>query len=78
MSVLASVTHAQRQGHVFLDPDHVSSVHKISGETEITLTVLSFAVVIALIAKIIMGLANLCGALRKQLVRTSSASSPTR
>ena len=78
MSVLASVTHAQRQGIVFLDPDHVSSVHKISGETEITLTVLSFAVVIALLARIIMGPANLCGALRKKFVRTSLASSPIR
>jgi hypothetical protein len=78
MSGLASVTDVQRQGLVFLDPDHIGSVHEISGGTEITLTVLSFAVVIALIAKIIMGLANLCGALRKQLVRTSSASSPTR
>jgi hypothetical protein len=78
MSGLASVTDAQRQGLVFLDPDHVSSVHEISGETEITLTVLSFAVVIALLARIIMGLANLCGALRKKFVRTSLASSPTR
>ena len=78
MSGLASVTAAERQGFVFVDPDHVSSVHEISGETEITLTVLSFAVVIALLARIVMGLANLCGARRKKFVRTSLASSPTR
>ena len=47
MSGLASVTDAQRQGLVFLKPDHISSFHEISGGTEITLTVLSFAVVVA-------------------------------
>jgi hypothetical protein len=78
MSGLASVTYAQRQGLVFLNPDHISSVHEISGGTEITLTVLSFAVVVALLATIIMGLANLCDALRKKLVRGPLASSPTR
>lgn len=66
---VSSVTDAQRQGLVFLDPDHISSVHEISGKTEITLTVLSFAVVIALLATIIMGLVNLCDALRKKVVR---------
>jgi hypothetical protein len=78
MSGLASVTDARRPGLVFLHPDHIGSVHEISGGTEITLTVLSFAVVIALIAKIIMGLANLYGVVRKKLVLTSLASSPTR
>jgi hypothetical protein len=71
MSGLASVTDAQRQGLVFLDPDHISSVHEISGRTEITLTVLSFAVAVALLTTIIMGLANICDALRKKLVRGS-------
>jgi hypothetical protein len=78
MSGLAGVTHAQRQGLVFLNPDHISSVHEVSGGTEITLTVLSFAVVVALLTTIIMGLANLRAALRKKLVRGSLASSPTR
>jgi hypothetical protein len=78
MSGLASVTRAQRQGLVFLNPDHIPSVHEVSGGTEITLTVLSFAVVVALLATIIMGLANLCAALRKKLVHGSLASSPTR
>jgi hypothetical protein len=74
----ASVTHVQRQDLVFLNPDHISSVHEVSGGTEITLTVLSFAVVVALLTTIIMGLANLCAALRKKLVRGSLASSPSR
>ena len=68
MSGLASVTDAQRQGLVFRNPDHISSVHEISGGTEITLTVLSFAVVVALLETIIRGPANLCNALRKKLV----------
>jgi hypothetical protein len=59
MSELASFTDAQRQGPVFLYPDHIPSVHEISEGTEITLTLLSFAVVVALLATIIMGLANL-------------------
>ena len=71
MSGLASLTDAQRQGLVFLDPDHISSVHEISGRTEITLTVLSFAVAVALLTTIILGLANLCDALGKKLVRGS-------
>ena len=71
MSGLASVTHAQRQGLVFRNPDHISSVHETSGGTEITLTVLSFAVVVAVLATIVRGLANICDALRKKLVRGS-------
>ena len=78
MSRLAHVTDAQRSGPVFLNPDDISSVHEISGGTEITLTVLSFAIVVALLTTIIMGLANLCAALRKKLVRCSLASSITR
>jgi hypothetical protein len=69
MSRLASVTDAQRQGLVFLDPDHISSVHEISRRTEISLTVLSFAVAVALFTTIIIGLANFSDALRKKLVR---------
>ena len=78
MSGLASLTDAQRQGLVFLDPDHISSVHEISGRTEITLTVLSFAVAVALLTTIIMGLANICDALRKKRIRGFLPSSPTR
>ena len=70
--------HAQRQGLVFLEPDDISSVDEISGGTEITLTVLSFAVVVALLATIIRGLANICDALRKKLVRGFLPSSSTR
>ena len=61
-----------------LTPDDVGSAHEISAGTEITLTVLSFAVLVALLATIIMGLANLCGALRKKLVRGLLPSSSTR
>jgi hypothetical protein len=68
MSGLASVTHAQREGLVFIKGDDISSVHKISEGTEIGLTVLSFAVVVALLATIIVGLTNLCRVLRKELV----------
>ena len=78
MSGLANVTHAQHQGLVFLGPNDVGSVDEISGGTEITLTVLSFAVLVALLATIIMGLANLCGALRKKFVRGFLPSSSTR
>ena len=69
MGGLASVTDVQRQGLIFLDPDRISSVHEISGRTEITLTVLSFAVAVALLTTIIMGLANICDALRRKLMR---------
>ncbi len=69
MTGTASLTHAQSQGLVFPKPDDIGSVHEILRGTEITLTVLSFAVLVALIATIIMGLANLCDALRKKLVR---------
>jgi hypothetical protein len=69
MSGLASVTDARDQGPVFLNPSHIRSVHEISEGTEITLTVLSFALVVALLATIIKGLANICDALRKKLVR---------
>jgi hypothetical protein len=75
MSGLASVTDAQRQGPVFLNPDHISSVHEISEGTEITLTLLIFAVVVAFLVTIIRGLANTCNALRRKLV---CGSSPTR
>jgi hypothetical protein len=75
MSGLASVTDAQRQGPIFLDPDHISSVHEISGRTEIGLTVLTFAVVVALLATIVRGLANLCDALRGKIVRGSWSTS---
>jgi hypothetical protein len=78
MSGLASLTDAQRQGLVFLDPDHISSVHEISGRTEITLTVLSFAVAVALLTTIIKGLANASDSLRKKFVRGFLSSSPTR
>jgi len=71
MSGLARVTDAQRSGPVFLNPERIPSVHEISGGTEITLTLLSFAVVVALLATIIRGLANICDALRKKLVRGS-------
>ena len=71
MSGLASVTDARRPGLAFLDPDHIGSVHEISGGTEITLTLFSFAVVVALL----MELANICDALRKKLARAPS--SPT-
>ena len=69
MSRLAHVTDAQRSGPVFLNPDRFPSDHAISGGTEITLTLLSFAVVVALLATIIRGLANICDALRKRLMR---------
>src|ERR1700735_5843299 len=69
MSGLASVTDVRDQGPVFLNPGHLPPVHEISGDTEITLTVLSFALVVALLATIIKGLANICDALRKKLVR---------
>ena len=78
MGGLASATDVQRQGLIFLDPDRISSVHEISGRTEITLTVLSFAVAVALLTTIIMGLANICDALRKKRIRGFLPSSPTR
>ena len=71
MGGLASVTDAQRQGLVFLDTDHISSVHEISEKTEISLTVLSFAVAVALLTTIIKRLANACDSLRKKFVRGS-------
>ena len=71
MSGLACVTDAERQGPVFLNPHHIPSVQEISGGTEITLTLFSFAVVVALL----MELANICDALRKKLARAPS--SPT-
>jgi hypothetical protein len=71
MSGLARVTDVQHQGLVFLNSDHISSVHEISEGTEITLTLLSVAIVGATIATIVGGLANLCDALRKKLVRGS-------
>ena len=78
MSGLAGVTRAQRQSLVFLKPDDISSFQEISGGTEITLTVLSFAVAVALLTTIIMGLANICDALRKKRIRGFLPSSPTR
>jgi len=69
MNGLASVTDARDQGPVFLNPGHIPPVHEISRGTEITLTVLSFALVVALLATIIKGLANICDTLRKKLVR---------
>ena len=63
------LTDAQRQGLVFLKPDDIGSGHEISGKTEITLTVLSFAVVVALLATIINGLADTCDSLRKKFFR---------
>jgi len=73
MSGLARVIDTQRQGPVFLNPSHIRSVHEISEGTEITLTVLGFAVVVALLATIIRGLANICDALRKKLVADPSS-----
>jgi hypothetical protein len=71
MSGLARVIDAQRRGRVFLNPAQIRSVHEISEGTEITLTVLTFSVVGALLATIVRGLANLGDALRKKLVRGS-------
>ena len=68
MSGLACVTDAARQGPVFLNPHHIPSVQEISGGTEITLTLFSFAVVVALL----MELENICAALRKKLARAPS------
>ena len=75
MSGLARVIDAQRQGSVFLNPAHIRSVHEISEGTEITLTTLTFAVVVALLATIVRGLANLCDALRGKIVRGSWSTS---
>jgi hypothetical protein len=71
MSGLASVTDARDQGPVFLNPGDIPPVNETSGGTEFTLTVLSFALVIALLATIIKKLANICDALRKKLVHGS-------
>jgi len=71
MSGLACVTDAERPAPVFLNPHHIPSAQEISGGTEITLTLFSFAVVVALL----MELANICAALRKKLARAPS--SPT-
>ena len=71
MSGLARVTDLQHQGLVFLNSDHISSVHEISEGTEITLTLLSIAAVGATLATIVGGLANVCGSLRKKFVRGS-------
>ncbi|PYX50532.1 MAG: hypothetical protein DMG76_34460 [Acidobacteria bacterium] len=71
MSGLAHVTDVQHQGLVFLNSDHISSVHEISEGTEITLTLLSIAAVGATLATIVGGLANLCAPLRKKLVSGS-------
>ena len=68
MSGLACVTDAERQDPVFLNPHHIPCVQEISGGTEITLTLFSFAVVVALL----MELANICDALRKKLARAPS------
>ena len=76
MSGLACVTDARDQGPVPGNPGHIPPVHEISRGTEITLTVLSFALVVALLATIIEELANICVALRKKLVRGSSIVHP--
>jgi uncharacterized protein YneF (UPF0154 family) len=52
------------------------AVHRISEGTEIGLTVLSFAIVVALLATIIMGLTNCCEALSKKLVSRLFTNSP--
>ena len=70
MSGLARVTNVQHQGLAF-NSDHISSVREISEGTEITLTLLSVAIVGATLATIVGGLATLCDALRKKLVRGS-------
>jgi len=67
----ASVTDAQCQGLVIVDPDHINSVHEISGATEITLPVLSFAVAVALLTTIIRWPANACESLSKKFVSGS-------
>jgi hypothetical protein len=72
MSGLARLTDVRHQGFVFLNSDRISSVHEISAGTEITLTLLSVAIVGAALATVVGGLANLCDALRKKLVRGSS------
>jgi hypothetical protein len=69
MSGLASVTDARDQGPVFLNLRHIPAVHENSRGTEFTLMVLSFALVVALLATIIKGLVNICDALREKLVR---------
>ena len=71
MSGLAHVTDVQHQGLVFLNSDHISSVHEISEGTEITLTLLSVAIVGPALATTVGALANLCDALRKKIVRGS-------
>jgi hypothetical protein len=71
MSGLARVGDVQHQGLVFLNSDHISSVHEISEGTEITLTLLSVAIVGAALATIVGALTNLCDALRKKIVRGS-------
>ena len=70
MSGLARDTDIQHQGLVFLNSDHISSLHETWEGTEITLTLLSVAIAGATLARIVGGLANLCDALRKKLVRT--------
>jgi hypothetical protein len=72
MSGLARVTDVRHQALVFLNSDHISSVHESSEGTEITLTLLSVAIVSAALAAIVRGLAKFCDALRKKLVRSSS------
>jgi hypothetical protein len=67
MSRLARVTDVQHQRLAFLSSDHISSFHEISEGTEITLRMLSFAIVIALLATTIKELAHLCEALPKKL-----------
>jgi hypothetical protein len=71
MSGLARVTDVQHQGLVFLNSDHISSVHEISEGTEITLTLLSIAAVGATLATIVGGLANVRDSLRKKFFRGS-------
>jgi hypothetical protein len=72
MSGLVRLADVQHRGLVFLNSDHISSVHENSQGTEITLTLLSVAIVGATLATIVGGLANLCYALRKKLVPGSS------
>lgn len=71
MSGLVRVGDVQHQDLVFINSDHISSLHEISEGTEITLTLLSVAIFGAALATIAGRLANLCDALSKKLARGS-------
>jgi hypothetical protein len=76
MSGIARIGYVQHQGLVFLNSDHISSVHEISEGTEITLTLLSVAIVGAALATIVGTLANRATRCARKLF--AALSSPTR